>query len=184
MQTKVLVRLRSMSVCHVSSGHVLGRDVHAPPAHVVDQDVDRAVLGERRPARALGLGRLPDVGLDRGHLAAARAHLLGGLVEGRLLAPDQDQVRAGLREPERHLAPEPPAPAGDEGPLAVQPEPIEDSHPHTSRRPRRRPSWRARLPEGTAARARLVYLGVTPMFVTRIVWSGRGRKFCTQPCTP
>ena len=28
------------------------------------------------------------------------------------------------------------------------------------------------------------YFGVTPMFVTRIVWSGRGRKPCTQPWTP
>jgi hypothetical protein len=43
-------------------GHVLGRDVHAPPADVVDQDVDRAVLGERRPARALGLAAEPPPG--------------------------------------------------------------------------------------------------------------------------
>ena len=162
--------------------HVLGGDVDPPAADVVDQDVDGPVLGESRAARALGLRGLPHVGLDREDLTTPRADLRRGLIEGGLLAPYQDDVRPRLGEAQRHLAPEPPAAAGDECTLAVESESVEDAHPeplpsgeqggrpHRWRRPPA--TWRSR------------YFGVTPMFVTRIVWSGRGRKLCTQPCTP
>jgi len=114
----------------------------------------------------------------------------------------KDVLDECLREPKRHLAPEPPAAAGDERTLAVQPESIEDSH---ARRllPARvaglldvgtvsSPRERSCGPTCTAASALgrrpprpcLGYFGVTPMLVTRIVWSRRGRKPCTHRWTP
>src|SRR4029453_17899921 len=53
---------------------ILGRHVEPAPAHVVDEDVDRPVLFERRAARAFRLERLADVGLDGGGPAAPPAH--------------------------------------------------------------------------------------------------------------
>ena len=128
VQMNVLVRLRSTISCHCSRSSVLGRDVDPPAAHVVDQDVHRSVLLERRSARALRLQRLADVGLDEGGRAPAPFDVGAGRLEGGAVASDQDQVGAGFGERQRHLASQPPAAAGQKAALPVEPEAVEDPH--------------------------------------------------------
>ena len=64
------------------------------------------MLLEGRPARALRLERLADVGLDQDRGAAALPDLGGGGLEAPAVAADQDEVRPGLGDGQRHLPPQ------------------------------------------------------------------------------
>ena len=83
---------------------------------------------ERRPARALRLERLADVRLDQDGGAAPPLDVGARRLERRAVAADQDEVGARLGDGQRHLAPQPPAAAGQEAALPVEAEAVEERH--------------------------------------------------------
>ena len=109
--------------------HVADRRRVAPPADIVDQDVERPVRGERSPAGRLADAGIAHVGLDRPGLPAECPDIGGGALEARGIAAGQRDVGAGVGDRKRHLAPEPAAAAGDEKPPAGQAEPVQHAHP-------------------------------------------------------
>src|SRR4051812_23772773 len=109
-------------------GHRFRGDVLALSAHVVDEDVDRSVSFQGRPARLLAFVGLADIGGDGPALPAEGADVFGRLLQAGWIAADEDDVRPCVRDRERHLPPQPATAAGDEEALPRQSEPIEDAH--------------------------------------------------------
>ena len=118
-----LVRFRSIS-SPAFERHRFRGDVLAPAAHVVDQDVDRAVTIQGRPARLFAFGRLADIRREGPGLPAQGADVAGRPLQTGWVAADEDDVRAGIGDRERHLPPQPATAAGDEETLSRQSEPV------------------------------------------------------------
>ena len=125
----VLVRFRSQDFAATFPAALIGRDVIAPAADVVDQDVDRAEFGQGLFAGRLALVGLADVGLDRQGLATEarecrRRSSRGCRGRGRP-APRRPRHR---RSPAPFRVPSPRLPPVIEEPLAVESKPIQNTH--------------------------------------------------------
>src|SRR5262249_37479980 len=122
VQTNVLVRLRSMSVCQVSVGMSwVGMSTRRPPTLLMRMSTgpgrgESGGEGAPRPPGRPGGGGAGD------RRPPPRGEGGGGWAGGGWPAPQEGGARPRLGEPERHPAPEPAAPAGDERALPVQPE--------------------------------------------------------------
>jgi hypothetical protein len=100
--------------------HFFRWHVETPAADVVDEDIDRAVLGDRTPRRLLRLLRGRKVADECGDVRAEDSGLCGGGVERGPLAPHEHEVRTRLRKPECDFLAQAPATAGDHRPPPCQ----------------------------------------------------------------
>ena len=114
VHTNVLVRFEIEYFLPLIQRQLRRRNVDPPPAHVVDQNVDRTMFFQHLPADALTLLGLPHVGRNRKGLATDLSNFLGRFVERHRIACHEDDVGAGFGNRERHGAPQPTAAARDQ----------------------------------------------------------------------
>ena len=112
----------------ITQGLVLHGHIDEATSHIVDQDVNGAMILQRTEAGGFAFSGISHVGLERESLAPQGPDFLCRGIEAGGIPSGENDLGSGLGDRQCHLPPEPTASSGDKESFAGEGKAVEEVH--------------------------------------------------------